>query len=147
MRLRVIDIETTGQEPPAEVIEFGRVDLHDEGDAWQVEAPLARLYRPLNGIPPETMAVHHITLEEVGADAAVCTEERLRKAVWAGVKPDILVAHNCAFERLFINDDVCGGLPWVCVSWRIWWATRVAIVPTVTFPEASRRSRFCAHRG
>ncbi len=27
LRLRVIDIETTGEAPPAEIIEFGRVDV------------------------------------------------------------------------------------------------------------------------
>jgi DNA polymerase III epsilon subunit-like protein len=59
--LWVIDIETTGMAPPAEIIEFGRVDVVSEGDAWRIGRPMVRLYRPLNGIPPETMAVHHIT--------------------------------------------------------------------------------------
>jgi len=130
VRLRVIDLETTGQAPPAEIIEFGRADVHDESGVWQVEAPLSRLYRPLNGIPPETMAVHHITLEEVGGDTAVCTEDLLRKAIWGGAKPDVLVAHNCGFERQFINDVVCDGLPWICTykaALRVW-------------PEAPRHS-------
>ena len=62
MLFRVIDIETTGMEPPAEIIELGRVDVVSEGDGWRIDRPMARLYRPLHGIPPETMAVHHITL-------------------------------------------------------------------------------------
>lgn len=61
MRLRVIDIETTGQTPSAEVIEFGRIDVCQAEEQWQIGRPFARLYRPLHGIPPETMAVqpHH----------------------------------------------------------------------------------------
>jgi exodeoxyribonuclease X len=58
---RVIDIETTGLAPPAEIIEIGRVDVFIEGETVWIEKPKARLYRPLNGIPPETKAVHHIT--------------------------------------------------------------------------------------
>ena len=114
MRLRVIDIETTGVAPPAEIVEFGRVDVIADGPGWRVGQPMARLYRPLRGIPPETMAVHHITEEMVGGDTPVCTEDKLRLAVWAGGDPDVLVAHNCDFERLFISEAVTGSLPWIC---------------------------------
>ncbi len=123
MRLRVIDIETTGQEPPAEIIEFGRVDVHDERQGWQVERPMARLYRPLGDIPPETMAVHHITPQDFTPDTPVCTPDRLRLAVWAGGPPDVLVAHNCGFEQLFVDTLHTGQLPWICtykVALRLW---------------------------
>ncbi len=59
-RLRVIDIETTGEAPPVEIIEFGRVDVVRAGGAWVVGRPMARLYRLPGAIPPETMAVHYI---------------------------------------------------------------------------------------
>jgi DNA polymerase III epsilon subunit-like protein len=36
MLLRVIDIETTGFSPPAEIIEFGRVDVAPDGEAWRI---------------------------------------------------------------------------------------------------------------
>ncbi len=123
MLLRVIDIETTGLAPPAEIIEFGRADVVSAGDMWRIEKPLARLYRPLNGIPPETMAVHHISEADLNADTPVCTAERLRLAVFGGAKPDVLVAHNCDFERLFISDAETDGLPWICtlkVALRLW---------------------------
>ncbi len=84
MRLRVIDIETTGEAPPAEIIEFGRVDVVRTGDAWVVERPMARLYRPLGAIPPETMAVHHITAADFTPATPVCTLERLRQATHGG---------------------------------------------------------------
>jgi exodeoxyribonuclease X len=121
--LRVIDIETTGMEPPAEIIELGRVDVVSQGDGWRIDRPMARLYRPLHGIPPETMAVHHITEDDFNADTPVCTDERLRLAVWGGAKPDILVAHNCDFERQFIPETATDALPWICtlkVALHVW---------------------------
>ena len=78
MLLRVVDIETTGLAPPAEIIEFGRVDVVSDGNAWRIERPMARLYRPLNGIPPETMAVHNITEIDFTADTPRRTQLRQR---------------------------------------------------------------------
>ncbi len=129
-RLRVIDIETTGEAPPAEIIEFGRVDVVRMGDAWVVERPMARLYRPLRAIPPETMAVHHITEADFTPDTPVCTPERLQQAIQGGERPDVLVAHNCAFERLFLEAALPASLPWICtykVALQVW-------------PEAPRHS-------
>jgi exodeoxyribonuclease X len=114
MRLRVVDIETTGGAPPAEIIEFGRVDVVAEGDAWRVERPMARLYRPAGAIPPETMAVHHITEDMFDSGSSACTEERLRQAVWGGAPPDVLVAHHSAFEQAFIPEAITVPLPWIC---------------------------------
>jgi exodeoxyribonuclease X len=121
--LRVIDIETTGMAPPAEIIEFGRTDVVSEADGWRIERPMARLYRPLHGIPPETMAVHHITEADFGAETPVCTVDLLHKAVWGGTMPSVLVAHNCSFERMFIPDTLTDHLPRICtlkVALRIW---------------------------
>ncbi len=131
MRLRVIDIETTGQAPPAEIIEFGRVDVTLEaGGLWHVGKPMARLYLPLNGIPAETMAVHHLTEAIIGPDAVVCDSEKLRMAVWAAGDPDVLVAHNSAFEESFIPAAITAPVPWICTykaALRVW-------------PEAPRHS-------
>jgi exodeoxyribonuclease X len=121
--LRVIDIETTGMAPPAEVIELGRVDVIAEAGAVVVKPPLSRLYRPLHGIPPETMAIHHITEADFDADTPVFTDERRKLAVWGGAAPDVLVAHNCAFERQFITEASTAGLPWICtykVALHVW---------------------------
>lgn len=129
-RLRIIDLETTGTEPPAEIIEFGRVDVESGSGGIAVEKPMARLYRPLHGIPPETMAVHHITEADFTADTPVCTSDRLRLAVWGGPRPDILVAHLCEFERRFVTEAATDDLPWICtykVALRVW-------------PEAPRHS-------
>ena len=122
-RLRVIDLETTGIEPPAEIIEFGRADVIAEAGVCRIEQPMARLYRPLKGIPPETMAVHHITEADFDEKTLVCTPYHLRQEVWGGEAPDILVAHNCAFERQFVTEAVTDRLPWICtlkVALHIW---------------------------
>ena len=113
-RLRVIDLETTGMEPPAEIVEFGRADVAVDGDRVTIERPMARLYRPLHGIPPEAMAVHHITEAEFADDTAVCTPDRLRLAVWGGSAPDVRVAHNAEFEQTFITPAASDALPWTC---------------------------------
>jgi exodeoxyribonuclease X len=123
MRLRVIDIETTGEAPPAEIIEFGRVDVHNTQDGWRADRVMARLYRPRGAIPPETMAVHHITEKDFNPDTPVCSPERLRQAVWGGETPDVLVAHNCGFEQLFVLVTQTDPLPWICtykVALHLW---------------------------
>ena len=124
MRLRVIDLETTGIEPPAaEIIEFGRVDVVVDAAGARVEPPQAWLYRPLRGIPPETMAVHHITEADFRPDTPVCTPENLHAAVWSGPAPTALVAHSCAFERQFVTEATTGPIPWICtykVAMHVW---------------------------
>lgn len=129
-RFRIIDLETTGSEPPAEIIEFGRCDVVIESAQARIEKPMARLYRPLGAIPPETMAVHHITEDDFTAETPVCTPERLRQAVWGGERPEVLVAHNCAFEQQFVTPEATESLPWICTykaALRVW-------------PEAPRHS-------
>lgn len=113
-RIRVIDLETTGLVPPAEIIEIGRSDLVWGAAGPVIDDPLAWLYRPLNGIPPDNMAVHHITEDDFGPNAPVCTPDRLSAAVFHLSVPEILVAHNCEFQRQFITPAVTGAIPWIC---------------------------------
>lgn len=130
MRFRVIDIETTGLAPPSEIIEIGSVDVVIDDGKIEIEEPRSQLYRPLNGISPETMAVHHITQNDFLPDTPVCTEANLTAAVLAMPKPDALVAHNCEFEQRFIPDHAVANLPWICthkIALRVW-------------PEAPRHS-------
>lgn len=130
LRLRVIDLETTGMLPPAEIIEVGLVDIEVSPSGAAISCPWARLYKPARAIPCETMAVHHITEAEIPPDAPLCTVEQLKAAVWRTPTPDIFVAHNCEFERRFITDQVTGGAPWICtykVALHVW-------------PEAPRHS-------
>lgn len=97
-RLRVIHVETTGNTPPAEVIEFARVDVLVEKDGTcLVEAPISQLFRPLRGIPPKAMAVHHLTEADFDATMPAATSAMLREVLLAAPPPDILVAHNAEF--------------------------------------------------
>ena len=62
--IRVIDFETTGMEPPAQVCEVGRCDvLGDTCEPWSVLAP-ASILCSVDAMPPEVRAVHHISLAE-----------------------------------------------------------------------------------
>lgn len=128
MKLRVIDIETTGAGPDAEIVEIGLVDLLLEEEQARMLPPQARLYRPERGIPPEIIAVHHLTPAMLAREP-VCSPDEITAFVRDGA-PDVLVAHNCDFERGFIKDAHTGGLPWVCTykgALRVW-------------PEAPRHS-------
>jgi exodeoxyribonuclease X len=123
VRFRVIDIETTGLVPPAEIIEVGCVDVVVADGVISIEPPRSKLFRPLHGITPETMAVHHITERDFAPDTPACTDALLFALVNAAPEPDVLVAHNCAFEQRFISDFASNGLPWICthkIALRVW---------------------------
>jgi exodeoxyribonuclease X len=123
VRFRVIDIETTGLTPPAEIIEIGCVDVVAENGVIAIEPPRSQLFRPLHGISPETMAVHHITERDFQPDTPSCSDALLFSLVNADPAPDVLVAHNCEFEQRFISGFASNGLPWICThktALRVW---------------------------
>ena len=123
LRLRVIDLETTGIAPPAEVIEIGLTDVEVTPVGVTITPPRTRLFRPAGSIPPETMAVHHITAADIPGDAPPCSIELLQAAVWQDPTPNMFVAHNCEFERKFITEAVTGRAPWICtykVALHVW---------------------------
>jgi exodeoxyribonuclease X len=116
MRIRVVDLETTGLEPPEKVVEIGAWDL--DGDCIrQVDFP--HLVNPCQPIPPRMSAIHHII------DADVCD-----KPSWPEAADGMLIggfdafaAHNAGFERKWITDDLTGGKPWICTyrcALRVW---------------------------
>lgn len=114
MRLRVIDIETSGG-TPSEIIEIGAVDVIPGDHGWQVEAPRSRLFRPLGEMSVHAIAVHHLTAPMLAAYEP-CTEAALRDFILAGEAPDYLVAHSAAFESAHIHPDACGRLTWLCTA-------------------------------
>lgn len=123
-RMRVIDLETTGNAPPAEVIEFARVEVVVGKDgSCAVEAPVSRLFRPLHGIPPEAMAVHHLAEADFDGAMSAATPALLREALLEAPQPDILVAHNAEFEQAFLAGALGGAIPWICtykVALHVW---------------------------
>lgn len=96
--IRVIDFETCGMEPPAEVIEVGYCDVRQTPDGWEVGDPAAWLCG-VTAVPPEVRAVHHITAAEVAGHAPFDAE---------ALKADLSVvsamaAHNADFETKFFQ--------------------------------------------
>lgn len=124
MRLRVIDLETSGSHPNAsEVIEFGSVDLVQNGDEWLVEPPRTQLFLPRAPLTPETQAVHHLMDEDFSPDLPRATPESLGALVHRDPSPDMLVAHHIAFERHFLTEEITQGLPWLCtlrIGQKLW---------------------------
>lgn len=110
-KIRIIDFETTGTEPPAaEVCEAGLCDL-DTGTG-EVSHPESWLCG-VSSMPPEVRAVHHISLEEC--------------KTWARFNPDMMdspyvyafAAHNSEFEEKFFKTEK----PMICTykaALRIW---------------------------
>jgi len=123
LRFRIIDIETTGLTPPAEIIEVGRVDVLVEEDSVIIGAPRSRLFRPVNGIPPETMAIHHITEADFDGATINCSAAAIFSEIFEDSIPDAFVAHNCEFEQRFIPNHITGTVPWICthkLALRVW---------------------------
>lgn len=106
---RVIDFETTGFEPPAEVCEVGvcNVDVETKyiGDwtSW-----LCRV----NSMPPDVRAIHHISKEECD-EFKPFNEGRLYDGA------AVIVAHNAEFELKFMSPTI----PVICTykaALRVW---------------------------
>jgi exodeoxyribonuclease X len=114
--LRVVDFETTGMEPPAEVVEVGYCDLISQADgSWTVSEPQSWLCG-VSAIPPETRAVHHITAAEVAG-----AEAYHPAAIFLATPPaQAIAAHNFAFEEQWLGQHA---LPVICTlkaALRVW---------------------------
>jgi len=116
--IRVIDLETTGQAPPAHGVceigwqdvalaESGRWEIHGEGGA--------QLVNPGRPIPPITMAVHHIQDEQV-ADAPYW-HDVARAILDPWPRRIALAAHHASFEQQFCTPPLTRGADWVC-TWK-----------------------------
>ena len=100
---RVVDLETTGfpEDMDAEICEAAKLDVDLTADGFPIIADSAwsSLIKPLRPIPPVTMAVHHITNEDV-ADAP--PHAAMSLAFGAGMSDqDVYVAHKADFEQHF----------------------------------------------
>lgn len=115
MRIRVLDVETTGLLPTDHVVEIAAWDL--EPETGMVAYAGDCLVKPPVPIPAVASAVHHITDEDVE-----------RSTPWEHVWPiivddevDAYAAHCAKFEQLWLGDKV--KKPWVCTlkcAYRIW---------------------------
>lgn len=97
--IRVIDFETTGKEPPAQVCEVGTCDLHLEEK--RVDAHPAEWMCGVREMPPEVRAVHHISLAECeGWD-----EFDPARMFTSSHRISAIAAHNAEFETQFFTPE------------------------------------------
>jgi exodeoxyribonuclease X len=111
MRYVVIDTETSGfPEEGGRLVEVAARTRHP--DIFD----FAALCDPGHPIPPQAMAVHHITDQDVaGEPAPEVIVGRMMEDMSVGLDEEVVwVAHNAAFDRQFLP-----GLPgeWIC-TWR-----------------------------
>lgn len=116
--IRVIDFETSGMEPPAEVIEVGLCDLVQEGGDWRVMRPVDWLCGTDQQIEPGARAAHHITKADVeGWDRFDAV------ALWDRAKAEgvaVVAAHNLDYEAKYWGE---AALPLLCTykaALRVW---------------------------
>jgi exodeoxyribonuclease X len=105
MIIRCLDIETTGLDPVADaVIEIASVDLRKDGSIITTTETLVRPDRPVS---PTASAVHHLI------DADLKEAPALRDVIPKFAGADAYVAHNCSFERSFLEQHL-GQAVWAC---------------------------------
>jgi exodeoxyribonuclease X len=112
--LRCIDIETTGTDPASDaIVEIAAVDLERDHTITNFRETLVNPGVP---VPPTASAVHHlIDADLVGAPMLSVVIDQFRGA-------DAYVAHNCSFERSFLEIRL-GDAIWVCTykcALRVW---------------------------
>lgn len=129
MRIRCLDFETTGiptEDEPQAICEAGWVDadIDLEQSRFIVGETRSLLCHPGRPMPPEARAIHHITDEEIAANAVPMSNLFIEVA---NPRPDFYCAHAADFEKQFFGN---GEVPWID-TWKV--ALRV-------YPEAPSHS-------
>ena len=111
MAIRVIDLETTGIDSTAHVVEVGSVDLLPDGSFARFQE---HLIKPPSPIPAEARAVHHISDEDVAQAKPWNTVSSI--FFDRGNCSDLVAfaAHNAAFDQQWLPPDLLGNLPLIC---------------------------------
>jgi exodeoxyribonuclease X len=118
----VIDTETTGLDPAtAEVIELAGIIITETGQ--RASGWWSTLIRPQRPIPPETSAIHHLTIDDFDGDLFCCST---LKEAWRYAEKMLVTcyaAHNAEFDRSFVRDVCDPEVPWLCtyrVALHLW---------------------------
>lgn len=116
--VRVIDLETTGNAPPAHgVVEIGWQDVAlGANGRWELYGEGGqRLVNPGRPIPPVTMAVHHIRDEDVAE--APWWHDVARPVLDPWPRRIALAAHRADFEQGFCTPALTRNADWIC-TWK-----------------------------
>ncbi|MDA3887262.1 MAG: exonuclease domain-containing protein [Allgaiera sp.] len=108
--IRVIDFETTGTEPPAEVCEVGLCDFDLE--AKRIADPVSWLCG-VKEMPPEVRAIHQISMDECDGKPTFDPASLVKDGISA------VAAHNSDFETKFFTPTI----PMICTykaALRVW---------------------------
>jgi exodeoxyribonuclease X len=114
MIVRCLDIETTGLHAATDaIVEIASVDLRSDGSIINTAETLVQPGMPVS---PAASAIHHLI------DADLKCAPALSDLVQRFVGADAYVAHNCSFEKSFL-DGYIGQAVWVCTykcALRVW---------------------------
>jgi DNA polymerase III alpha subunit (gram-positive type) len=105
MTIRIIDLETTGIDTTAHVVEVGSVDLLPNGIIARAQE---HLVKPPCLIPAEAQAVHHITDEDVAHAKPwkVVADAFFNRSACSDLVA--FAAHNAAFEKKWLTPALLG---------------------------------------
>lgn len=132
--IRVVDFETSGVAPPADVIEVGFADIRvgDDGVAKVLGPPTSWLCGS-DKVDAETRAIHHIDPRELAGlarwDAPAFVKRGLDEHVW------YFAAHHANFEAQWFEG--AGAPPWICTY-------KAALRAWPDFP--SHGNQYCRYR-
>ena len=116
--IRVIDLETTGDAPPAHgVCEIGWQDVALQPDGrWEIEGEGgSRLVNPGRLMSPITTAIHHLRDEDVAG--APWWHDVARPVLDPWPRRVALAAHRASFEEQFCTPALTHGAEWIC-TWK-----------------------------
>lgn len=108
-RLRVVST-ATARTAARDVLEMASVDLLVGDAGCHVGLPRLERFSPRSDDP-------------LPGRVPPCTPAVLGRAVWSPMRPDALVAHDVALERVVLTAAITGPLPWIGlgrVARRIW---------------------------
>lgn len=115
--IRIIDLETSGLPPDAEVVEAAYVDIMRDAAGKPVIAGIWRSFVDLGfPIPPEASAIHHITDGMVaGAPEWPAVRGKL-------LSPNVVAyaAYNATFEKSFIDTGAVPMLDIYKIALKLW---------------------------
>src|ERR1700693_4476284 len=105
MIIRCLDSETTGLDATKDaIVEIASVDLRRDGS---IVSTAETLVQPGIPVSPAASAIHHLI------DADLKCAPALENVIQRFVGAEVYVAHNCSFERSFLDQHI-GQAVWVC---------------------------------